>query len=57
MLLFKPSEWMFAFDLKSGYHDMDIVPQHRKYLGFEWGGKYFVFTVLPFGLSTARMFL
>ena len=36
--------------LRSGYHHVDIVPHHRKYLGFEWGGKYFV---LPFGLSTA----
>ena len=53
MLLFKPGEWMFSFDLKSGYHQVDIVPHHQKYLGFEWRGKYFVFTVLPFGLSTA----
>ena len=53
MLLFKPGEWMFSFDLKSGYHQVDIVLHHQKYLGFEWGGKYFVFTVLPFGLSTA----
>ena len=53
MLLFNPGEWMFSFDLKSGYHHVDIVPHQQKYLGFEWGGKYFVFTVLPFGLSTA----
>ena len=26
---------------------------HQKYLDFEWGWKYFVFTMLPFGLSTA----
>lgn len=26
---------------------------HWKYLGFAWGTKYFVFTVLPFGLATA----
>ena len=45
MLLFRPGEWMSAFDLKSGYHHMDIVPHHHKYLGFQWGGKYFVFTV------------
>ena len=24
-----------------------------KFLGIEWGGAYYVFTVLPFGLSTA----
>ena len=48
---------MFTFDLKSGYHHVDISPAQWKYLGFAWnrGGKkkFFVFTVLPFGLATA----
>lgn len=47
----------FVFDLKSGYHHIDIFPNHQKYLGFSWKFgetiKYFVFTVLPFGLSSA----
>ena len=41
MLLFKPGERMFSFDLKSGYHHVDIIESHQTYLGFEWG-----FTVL-----------
>ena len=24
------------FDLKSGYHHLDICPHHRQYLGFAW---------------------
>ena len=44
---------MFSFDLKSGYHHVDIAEVHQKYLGFSWGDKFYVFTVLPFGLSTA----
>ena len=36
---------------------MDIFEEHQKYLGFAWElegvTKYFVFTVLPFGLATA----
>ena len=48
---------MFTFDLKSGYHHVDICPGHQTYLGFSWvkGGskKFYVFTVLPFGLATA----
>lgn len=36
---------------------MDIYPDHWKYLAFCWGTgnskRYFVFTVLPFGLATA----
>lgn len=48
---------MFSFDLKSGYHHVDIHRQHWEYLGFSWGQGpntgYYVFCVLPFGLSTA----
>ena len=49
--------YMYDFDLKSGYHHIEIHPDHQKYLGFSWdsgnGLKYYKFTVLPFGLSTA----
>ena len=41
----------------SGYHHLDICPDHQKYLGFAWpfSGvvRYFTFAVLPFGLSSA----
>ena len=47
---------MVTFDLKSGYHHVDIHPTHWKYLGFacryETGLKYFEFRVLSFGLSS-----
>lgn len=47
---------MIKFDLKSGYYHVDIHPEHQVYLGFSWfiGGKqrFFVFKVLPFGLSS-----
>ena len=49
--------YMFKFDLKSGYHHIDILQEHQTYLGFSWvvNGvrKFFMFTVLPFGLSSA----
>lgn len=48
---------MFKFDLKSGYHHVSINKEYQTYLGFSWveNGvhKYFVFTVLPFGISIA----
>ena len=49
---------MFGFDLKAGYHHVDIVPRHRPYLGFsftDYKGKqhYFMFLVMPFGLAPA----
>ena len=49
--------WFFTWDLKSGYHHVDICLDHQKYLGFAWpfSGvvRYFTFAVLPFGLSSA----
>ena len=50
--------FMIKFDLKSGYHHLDIFPAHRKFLGFNWAfedgvPRFFQFNVLPFGLSTA----
>ena len=53
MLLFEKGDFLFSFDLKSGYHHVDIATIHQKYLGFSWQRAYYVFTVLPFGLSTA----
>ena len=45
-------------DMKSGYHHVDICPDHQQFLGFQWSLKStkmlnFCFTVLPFGLSSA----
>ena len=50
-------DYLCKFDLKSGYHHVEITDLHWKYLGFQWGTndeqQYYVFTVLPFGLATA----
>ena len=50
--------WFFTWDLTSGYHHVDIALEHQQYLGFSWkitdgSTRYFTFTVLPFGLSSA----
>ena len=56
---FAKDSYMFSFDLKSGYHHVEISQEHQTFLGFSWrtpgsGGEvFYVFTVLPFGLSTA----
>ena len=51
------SYYLYTFDIKRAYHHIEIFKSHRTYLGFQWPyqGKltYFVFNVLPFGLSTA----
>lgn len=49
--------FMFKFDLKPGYHHIDILDEHQTFLGFSWvvnGVRNFLaFTVLPFRLSSA----
>ena len=48
--LFSKGDWFFIFDSKSGYHHIEIFPQHRQFLGFSLFYKdqlrYFHFTVL-----------
>ena len=56
--IFSKGYYLFKFDLKSGYHHVEIYLEHRKYLAFSWDFgdgvvKYFQFTVLPFGWSSA----
>ena len=56
---FQNGAFMITFDLKSGYHHIEIHPDRLMFLAFLWKfpGKasirYFVFTVLPFGLYSA----
>ena len=57
---FQNGPFMITFDLKSGYHHIEIHhPDHLTFLAIVWKfpGKasirYFVFTVLPFGLYSA----
>lgn len=55
---FTKDSYMFPYYLKSDYHHVQISQEHQTYLGFS--GKafnseneiFYVFTVLPFGLST-----
>ena len=50
---FDKGHYINTFDLKSGYHHIDIHKDFQKYLGLQWERQYFVFTFLPFGLATA----
>ena len=48
----------FKFNLKSGYHHIEIFPAHRKFLSFAWDFgtgslRHFQFCVLLFGLSSS----
>lgn len=53
--LFNQGDRFFNFDYTSGYHHVEIFPEHTKFLSCSWmvngSLKYFKFTILPFGLS------
>ena len=48
--------WLFSFDMKSGYHHIDIFPPEQEFLGFSWFedgfAHFYKFTVLLLGPST-----
>ena len=50
---FEKNSFCFKFDLSEGHHHINIFPAHQTCLGFSVKGKYYCFTVLPFGLSIA----
>ena len=48
--------YLYKFDISTGYQHIDIHPDYQCLLGFCWEmnreERYFVFTVLPFGLTS-----
>ena len=66
MSYFVKDTYMFSFDLKSGYHHIDIAQEHQTFLGFSWRApdpltKYFMFllcsrSVFPLPLMFSQRF-
>ena len=55
--LITPGAYVASIDLKDAYYTVPIHTDHQKYLKFNWQGNFFIFTVLPNGLSCGpRMF-
>jgi hypothetical protein len=50
-----PDCFLAGFDLKQGYHHIDIHPAYRQYLGFAWDDHYYVYTSCPFGISVGGL--
>ena len=51
--LIRPGCFMASVDLKDAYYSIPTAGEDRKFLMFEWKGKYHQFTCLPNGLSSA----
>jgi hypothetical protein len=52
---FEKQCYMSIFDLKSGYHHIDIHLAYQQYLGFHWLNNFYVFSCCPFGLAAAGL--
>ena len=58
LIYFQKPSYFTKFDLKSGYHHLDIFRDHQPFLDFAWSTadeerKYVRFTTLTFVLSSA----
>ena len=51
--LFERSLFGGTADISAAYHHVEMAEESLPFLGFEWGGQFYRFEVLPFGLSTA----
>lgn len=47
----QPDDWMTVLDVEDGFYHISIHPAFRHLLGLEWQGRYYVWNVLPMGLS------
>lgn len=49
-------DYMVKSDLKDGFFHIPVCAEHQTYLGFEFQSVYYVWCVLPFGLSCSPYF-
>ncbi len=47
----RSEDWFFTIDLKDAFFHVSIIPSHRNFLRFAFGGESFQYRVLPFGLA------
>ena len=54
--VFRQGDILLTIDMESGYWCMYVHDDHMMYMGFMWGGRYFVFVAMPFGAALAAFF-
>ena len=48
-----PNAYCSVWDMFEAYRQVKIQPQFHRFLGFQWMGKIYRYTCLPFGLASA----
>ena len=54
--LVKPNDNLITLDFKDGFHHIPVLKDHHRFLGVEWKGQWYMWTVLPFGLNASPYF-
>ena len=54
--VFRQGDILLTIDMESGYWCMYVHDDHMMYMGFMWGGRYFVFVAMPFGAAASAIF-
>ncbi len=54
--LINKGDWFTSWDLRKGFFNIFIHPEHQKYFCFDWEGQRYQFTCLVMGLSVSPMF-
>ena len=52
----RPGDWMVKVDLAKWYTQLPLHPTVQPYFGFHWAGDDYMYTSIPFGLSSAPAF-
>ena len=52
----KPNDYLVSLDIKNGYHHIPVAPEFQQYLGISFRNRFYVWQVLPFGLSSSPYF-
>ncbi len=50
----RSEDWFVTIDLKDAYFHISILPCHRRFLRFAFGGKAYQYRVLPFSLALSH---
>lgn len=56
-LLSRSHKWFGSIDIANAYLNFPVSDEFAKYQGFQFGGKFYKFTSLMFGVSSAPQFV
>ncbi|KAA6365103.1 MAG: putative reverse transcriptase, partial [Streblomastix strix] len=53
--LIRPGDWIIKLDLESAFNHITVEPNFRPFLGFEFKGRFYMYTAMCFGVRHAPL--